>query len=146
MTFGEKLKGFRRRAGFTQKELGQRIGKGTSTVQKYELNIIFPPIDVLRRLSDILDVPIYSFVEDTSEDKRVFATAAAAIMEQNFADEDREYICERLLSLNAEGVDVAADYVDYLLTKPKYTITGESVPAPVKAPNTPSEKDTTQDD
>ena len=42
----------------TQAELAKKIGKGTSTLQKYELGLLEPSIETLTKLSDIFDVSI----------------------------------------------------------------------------------------
>lgn len=42
----------------TQAELARKIGRGTSTLQKYELGLLEPSIETLTKLSDIFDVSI----------------------------------------------------------------------------------------
>lgn len=48
----------RKNAHMTQSELARKIGKGTSTLQKYELGLLEPNIETLTKLSDIFDVSI----------------------------------------------------------------------------------------
>lgn len=48
----------RKKAHMTQSELAKKIGKGTSTLQKYELGLLEPSIDTLTKLSDIFNVSI----------------------------------------------------------------------------------------
>jgi transcriptional regulator with XRE-family HTH domain len=71
MPLGENIKKARENAGLTQKDLAQKIGKGFSTVQKYELNLVDPPIEVLNKLADALDVPIF-YLLDTQPPKSAF--------------------------------------------------------------------------
>lgn len=44
---GLKIKAARKRKGLTQRELGIRIGKGFSTIQKYEYGLVEPPMSVI---------------------------------------------------------------------------------------------------
>lgn len=57
MNIGERIKYARKKAKMTQTELAKKINKTFSTVQKYEQNIIQPPIDVINDISKALDVP-----------------------------------------------------------------------------------------
>lgn len=57
MELSERIKAARKSAKMTQKELASRINKSFSTVQKYELGLATPPIDVLTDISRALNVP-----------------------------------------------------------------------------------------
>lgn len=46
----------RKNAKLTQKELADAIGKTTSSVQKYELGLSMPPLDVLNQIASVLGV------------------------------------------------------------------------------------------
>ena len=48
----------RKQSHMTQSELAEKIGKGTSTLQKYELGLLEPGIETLTKLSDIFNVSI----------------------------------------------------------------------------------------
>lgn len=57
MTLGERIKEARKEKGITQKELATLIKKGFSTVQKYEIDVIEPPVSVLQKIADVLEIP-----------------------------------------------------------------------------------------
>lgn len=58
MTMGEIIKQARKKAGFTQQELANEIGKGFSTVQKYEMDLITPPPDTIIKISQVLKISV----------------------------------------------------------------------------------------
>ncbi|MCD8356435.1 MAG: helix-turn-helix domain-containing protein [Clostridia bacterium] len=53
---GDRIKKARKSAGLTQKQLADSIGKSFSTVQKYEMNLTLPPVDVINDISKVLGV------------------------------------------------------------------------------------------
>ena len=55
---GERIQEARKRAGLTQKELAQRLGLATGTIQQYELNKRQPRTEQLREIADALDVTL----------------------------------------------------------------------------------------
>ena len=56
--FGAKLKGLRRGAGLTQKQLAERLGITASVVSYYELATRTPSPDVLIKLSGIFHISV----------------------------------------------------------------------------------------
>lgn len=67
--FGQRLAELRKKARLSQKQLGQRIGKSTSTIGYYERDLTLPPLDTLISISEIfhvsLDYLIYGAQCDT---------------------------------------------------------------------------------
>ena len=55
---GERIQSARKRAGLTQKELAQRLGLATGTIQQYELNKRQPRTEQLREIADALGVTL----------------------------------------------------------------------------------------
>ncbi len=73
MNIGERIKNARIRKKLTQRELAIKINKTFSSVQKYELNIIQPPIDVIFDLATALDVsPAYLMGWEEPNNKREY--------------------------------------------------------------------------
>ena len=56
--FGLRLQELRKRRGFTQKMLADRINKSLSAVSSYETNVQKPPLDVLISIASVLNVSI----------------------------------------------------------------------------------------
>jgi transcriptional regulator with XRE-family HTH domain len=67
---GEKLRTARKETGLTQRELADRVGISTEGYGHYERSIRTPSIEMLLRISEILERPITYFlpgVEETSD-------------------------------------------------------------------------------
>lgn len=56
MSIGDNIKTAREKAGITQKQLSEKIGRGFSTVQKYEMGIITPPLKTILSIASVLNV------------------------------------------------------------------------------------------
>lgn len=58
MTFGKRLRELRKEKGLTQKELGEKIGVGRTTISEYESGKIVPRQDGLVKLAEVLNVTV----------------------------------------------------------------------------------------
>lgn len=56
MTLGNRLAFARARAGWTQRELSERVGKSRATIVQYEQDNLLPPIHQIERMAKELDV------------------------------------------------------------------------------------------
>lgn len=56
--FGERLRKLRLHSGLTQKELGQKVGVGTTSISKYESGAMKPTIDVAVEIAYNLGVSL----------------------------------------------------------------------------------------
>lgn len=63
MEVWQNIRNLRKAKKMTQQELADRIGKGKSTVQKYELGITCPPLDVIRKICIVLDCNFHDIVQ-----------------------------------------------------------------------------------
>lgn len=55
--FGERLRGFRERAGIQQQELAKQLGKSRNTISAWERSLYLPETrDAILRLADVLDL------------------------------------------------------------------------------------------
>ena len=131
MLIGEKIKKYRKEKGLTQKELADKIGKGFSTVQKYELNISQPPIDVLNRIADTLDINVSKLfdIENTlNQSSEILSNFnpndSSTFTEVSFEDEAqrqemylkelREDTINKYDSLDPFGQKAANKYINFL--------------------------------
>lgn len=64
MLIGEKIRNARKNKKLTQRQLAERIGKGYSTVQKYEIGVIEPPIQILKKIATVLELPLEFFFSE----------------------------------------------------------------------------------
>lgn len=63
-----KIKYFRQKKGLTQAELGRLLSVQKAAISKYELGIVSPSIEILRKLSDIFHVSIDDLVDNATSD------------------------------------------------------------------------------
>lgn len=63
MTIGQKIQNFRKEKGYTQKQLAEKCGVATGTIQQYELNKREPRQEQLRKIADALEVELWEIVE-----------------------------------------------------------------------------------
>lgn len=65
MVLGQRIKQLRKEAGWSQGELGERIGTDSQRVSRYENGRITPSVDALVRIAEALDVSIdYLLIDD----------------------------------------------------------------------------------
>lgn len=131
MNIGENIKKYRKEKGLTQKELAEKIGKGFSTVQKYELNIAQPPIDVLNNIAEILDINVSQLfdIENTlnqsaeilgsfnPNDPSTFTEVSfddEAKRQETYLKELREDTINKYDSLDPFGQKAANKYINFL--------------------------------
>lgn len=62
MNIGNKIKEIRLSKNLTQEQLGKLINKSTVSIRKYESGNTNPPIEVLQRMSDALEVSLNDFI------------------------------------------------------------------------------------
>jgi transcriptional regulator with XRE-family HTH domain/KaiC/GvpD/RAD55 family RecA-like ATPase len=70
LDLGKRLKTFRSKRGLNQKELAERVGVTPSTISQIESNLIYPSLPALLKMSEVLDVPVSSFFQDSGETRR----------------------------------------------------------------------------
>lgn len=63
MTIGERIRAARKKAGFTQKQLGELAKIAEPTIRKYELGKLNPKIETIQKIANALDVPVTEFLE-----------------------------------------------------------------------------------
>ena len=143
MTLGERIKAARKEKGITQKELADLINKGFSTVQKYEIDVIEPPISVLEKIAEALEVnlsvlldwnrpidetdkellkiypnfnPKYGYISDMVNGEYPEEVKSNGIRQDTISKYD---------SLNALGQKKANEYITDLSEQEKYTTPDE---------------------
>lgn len=67
MSIGTNIKKYRKANNLTQKELAEKIDKKERTVRGYEADDTIPPIDVIKKISNILDVPLSDLIRDNNK-------------------------------------------------------------------------------
>ncbi|MFT8888982.1 MAG: helix-turn-helix transcriptional regulator [Ethanoligenens sp.] len=55
---GQEIQYYRKKAGYTQDDLAEKIGKVRRTIQKYEKGDVAVPVPTLNEISKVLNVPL----------------------------------------------------------------------------------------
>lgn len=63
MTIGELIKGWRKEKGLTQKQLSEKTGIATITIQQYEGGKRVPKAEFLARIAQALEIPEHDFYD-----------------------------------------------------------------------------------
>ena len=71
MTVGENIQKIRKDMGLTQKELAEKVGVATITIQQYERNVRVPKIETLSKIGAALGVLWYELYPDVVDDSTV---------------------------------------------------------------------------
>ena len=74
-SLGVRIRYFRKKKGFTQKELGEAIGVNDSTIRNYELGNRTPDANTMAKIAEALDIDFYTLksTEVNSVDSAVHA-------------------------------------------------------------------------
>lgn len=64
MTIGEKIQKARKEREYTQKQLAEKCGVATGTIQQYELGKRQPRIEQLEKIANVLEVPVDYLISD----------------------------------------------------------------------------------
>jgi|GEM_PF-3987066 len=132
MHIAADIKKSRLSAGLTQKQLAEIVGKSFSTIQKYELGIATPPLEVIKAIANACDVPFDKFLyidPNDPDDQKQFSRYiidGKVVMPGLVDSENIEYCALRddLLSkfntLNGEGQEEAVKSVSIIAGNPKY--------------------------
>lgn len=91
MTTGDLIREARKKAGFTQKQLGELCGIAEPTIRRYELNKLNPKRETLQKIAKPLGVHWYELVTD-SEDEQVEAILDEIEEAVNHSPVDNEYV------------------------------------------------------
>lgn len=67
MTVGERIRAARKKAGLTQKELGERCGIAEPTIRRYELGKLNPKIETLKKIAKPLCISWFELYGDSKE-------------------------------------------------------------------------------
>jgi transcriptional regulator with XRE-family HTH domain len=62
LSIGERIKSARKAKGLTQPAFADLMDKTTRIIQSYEYGDVMPSLDVIEKISDVLDIPIWQLL------------------------------------------------------------------------------------
>ena len=140
---GERIKTARKYANLTQKQLAEKLGLATGTIQQYELGKRQPRLEVYDRMSDVLNVDFNwlmngQTLEEYEQEMKDYV--ARRYEEANIWKEGKDRINAAFDSLNTSGQQEAVKRVEELTEIPRYQAQppAEAPPASPKDTDTPT--------
>ena len=136
---GKIIQRVRKDKGFTQKELAEKLGVSTGTVQQWELGVRYPRLIAMKRLESVLGISLINddetqiYERDHAEQIRMAWDAAEKKAGRQLTlEEAMEYykintsdhirINKAVHKLNMEGMRLAAELLEALTEAPKFTL------------------------
>ena len=136
MTVGQRIKEARKNAGLTQRELAEKSGTATGTIQQYELGKRQPRLKQLLRIAETLGVNAFDLTKDDLNYPITFTVPInenfTTLLDGTVKTSIRTKMDAALDKLNPDGQQKAVERVEELTEIPRYRAeTGlESTPAP----------------
>lgn len=62
MNIGERIREYRKKAGLSQKELGQKLDVSQQHIAQYESGKRTPKLDTIQKIADALSIPVNAFI------------------------------------------------------------------------------------
>ncbi len=113
MAVGDNIRAERKKAGLTQKELGERLGISPVGIAQWENGLRTPKIETLQKISDALNVPISKLMEICDDE---LLKQVEQLRSQARVSKIEEYLSQ----LNDEGQEVAVERIRELAEIPRY--------------------------
>lgn len=88
---GKKVREYRKNKGYSQKELGKRIGKSDNTISNYETGTIKPSQDALFALAHALDIRVDDLFPPRGESTDSLHQVLG-ISDENFSLDDLQFL------------------------------------------------------
>ena len=126
MTIGQRIKEARKSAGLTQRELAEKAGTATGTIQQYELGKRQPRIEQFQAIADVLNVDVNWLMNGYTLAQR--DQAVRDFVKKRFSEVEvwktrLDEIGQDLGKLNDEGQVEAVKRVKELTEIPRYQAT-----------------------
>lgn len=114
MTTGQRIKDARKRAGLTQKELGERLGIAYQTLAQWENDLRKPKHETLQRIADALDVAIIDL-----DERFAYQPKREITIVDEEEDAEREKAQQLCYSLGTVGLKKVQVYIEDLMHNPE---------------------------
>jgi methanogenic corrinoid protein MtbC1 len=120
--FSQKLKLYRKESKLSQKVLAERLGLGQTTVANYENGLRYPSIDILRKISKVLNVSLDDLlgVEEKRTEVVDFDLLGKEFIDLILDHKDDQAI-KLVINLAEQGQDVI-DLYHYFLKRTLYYV------------------------
>ena len=117
MSVSSNIKKIRKEKGLTQKQLGALCIPpiGESTIRKYELGLLNPKIETIKKIATALDMQLFEIIDDEYFDIATDEEPGSEENEVKFFDEKRETIMDILNNKELSDKEKNAQVHDIIL-------------------------------
>jgi len=144
MTTGQRIQRARKKAGLSQRQLGEKLGLSASMIGQWENDLRNPKVETLQRIADALLIPFEELLDETSYVAGIYHGAEMETWQRNtilelwkqegYSGSAREVsLIDAFSQLNDTGQQEAIKRVEELTEIPRYH--AENAPAPQTARN-----------
>lgn len=120
--FGSRLKQRRNEKKMTQKDFAKQLGVTQSTVANYESNFRFPRESRLKKISDVLDIPVDHLLgldlnaplDDNFEHQNMNYKSIVEDLIELLLD-SKEFECVEAVKMNLKYIPRKSDFVEHVL-------------------------------
>ena len=96
MTFSDKLIALRKKAGWSQEELAERLNVSRQSVSKWESAQSMPDIDKILQLSSLFSVTTDCLLKDTQDDTQPAAAQAPSPLPRVTSAQAEDYLTKNI--------------------------------------------------
>ena len=112
MDVGKRIRSLRKAAGYTQKELAEKSGVATVSIQQYERGVRQPRIDQLNRIASVFQVPLSHFVGVEPVEVQVADPNGVSKAQKDKWEKDGKNFCVLMDYLATIGFDLGYEVAD----------------------------------
>ncbi len=127
MNIGQQIRSCRKKAGLSQKELGERLGVSQQHIAQYENEKRIPKIETIQRIAAALDTDLFDIIS-VNEYRNLMNTEVKETIQNDIKSgkihlitEDEQELTTNYLKLNDTGKAEARKRVSELTEIPRYT-------------------------
>jgi len=118
LTIGQNIRAARKKEGLTQKQLAEKSGIATITLQQYERGVREPKLETIARIAKALNLYAYDLIKDQWKTVSMDPSDDTDICSGE--DEQLQRITKAFSKLNHKGAERAADAVEDIAKIPEY--------------------------
>ena len=102
MTLGKKLANYRKLAGLTQQQLGEKLNISPQAISKWENDLAEPDLSTIRALSKLYNISIVELIEQENEISLPVIQESQGIDEEELKEEIKEDIKENIKDIKED--------------------------------------------
>lgn len=126
-TIGQNIRNARKAAGLTQKALGAKCNMPDSQIRQYELGMVNPKLEQIKRIATALNIPLQNLIGSellSLSDSVIELFSGSEVKDLGCTDPSsplENYLVTKFRELNEKGRNKVVDYTDDLSKTIEYT-------------------------